>query len=298
VVAALLVGSQARCPNEACRDNLSIYDQILTFIFLLEVVIKFLSGGLNFLDYFTNKERWWNVLDLTVVTCSFLPSIGSMALVLRMVRLLRVLKVVRIVPQLRMLVLALSKSGESIMFTTFLVSGRHQCSKRSECFESILILTCLFHFLRLDPTTSSSSSSTSAPSSPSFFTATTMPSISRTRKRTESNSYLFFQLTFLLFYSVFLLHMCRKSIPPLCISVLLILFICLFASLLPLPPPLPPSHVALMSILRVTTGDDWTDIMYTAQYGCKSYPVPLTFRCVDHPNGNVSLVFARALQIP
>jgi hypothetical protein len=151
VVAALLVGSQARCPNEACRDNLSIYDQILTFIFLLEVVIKFLSGGLNFLDYFTNKERWWNVLDLTVVTCSFLPSIGSMALVLRMVRLLRVLKVVRIVPQLRMLVLALSKSGESIMFTTFLVSGRHQCSKRSECFESILILTCLFHFLRLDP---------------------------------------------------------------------------------------------------------------------------------------------------
>jgi hypothetical protein len=45
------------------------------------------------------------------------------------------------------------------------------------------------------------------------------------------------------------------------------------------------THVSLMSILRITTGDDWTDIMYTAQFGCKSYPVPLTFRCTDMPGG-------------
>jgi voltage-gated sodium channel len=27
-------------------------------------------------------------------------------------------------------------------------------------------------------------------------------------------------------------------------------------------------HVTLMSLFRIATGDDWTDIMYTSQYGC------------------------------
>jgi voltage-gated sodium channel len=31
-------------------------------------------------------------------------------------------------------------------------------------------------------------------------------------------------------------------------------------------------HVAIMTLFRSATGDDWTDIMYTAQYGCDQYP--------------------------
>jgi len=31
-------------------------------------------------------------------------------------------------------------------------------------------------------------------------------------------------------------------------------------------------HVSIMTMFRVATGDDWTDIMYTAQFGCDVYP--------------------------
>merc|ERR1711865_280231 len=31
-------------------------------------------------------------------------------------------------------------------------------------------------------------------------------------------------------------------------------------------------HVSIMTMFRVATGDDWTDIMYTAQFGCDRYP--------------------------
>jgi voltage-gated sodium channel len=30
-------------------------------------------------------------------------------------------------------------------------------------------------------------------------------------------------------------------------------------------------HVTLMTLFRIATGDDWTDVMYTAQYGCDVY---------------------------
>jgi voltage-gated sodium channel len=30
-------------------------------------------------------------------------------------------------------------------------------------------------------------------------------------------------------------------------------------------------HITIMTLFRVATGDDWTDIMYTAQFGCKYY---------------------------
>ena len=30
-------------------------------------------------------------------------------------------------------------------------------------------------------------------------------------------------------------------------------------------------HTSLMTLFRVATGDDWTDVMYTAQFGCKLY---------------------------
>eukprot|EP00935_MAST-01C_sp_MAST-1C-sp1_P000784 g784.t1 len=194
VLAALLVGSQARCADEECRDHFTFWDNLLSVIFAIEVVIKFTSGGLEPMVYFTGSERNWNMLDLTIVICSFLPAIGSAALVIRMVRLLRVFRVVRIVPELRMLVLALTKSGEAIMYTTVLL-------------------------------------------------------------------FLFFYVN-----AIYAIMFFRENDPF------------HWANL----------HTALMSVLRVTTGDDWTDIMYTAQYGCKSYPVPLTFHCTELPYGGTN----------
>jgi voltage-gated sodium channel len=30
-------------------------------------------------------------------------------------------------------------------------------------------------------------------------------------------------------------------------------------------------HITIMTLFRVATGDDWTDVMYTAQFGCSAY---------------------------
>ena len=30
-------------------------------------------------------------------------------------------------------------------------------------------------------------------------------------------------------------------------------------------------HITIMTLFRIATGEDWTDVMYTAQFGCKAY---------------------------
>jgi voltage-gated sodium channel len=43
-------------------------------------------------------------------------------------------------------------------------------------------------------------------------------------------------------------------------------------------------HTALLTLFRVATGDDWTDVMYTAQFGCKEYPTEDPSLCTDEGN--------------
>jgi len=46
-------------------------------------------------------------------------------------------------------------------------------------------------------------------------------------------------------------------------------------------------HTSLMTLFRVATGDDWTDVMYTAQFGCKLYasgPATAAHLCTDEGN--------------
>jgi hypothetical protein len=38
-------------------------------------------------------------------------------------------------------------------------------------------------------------------------------------------------------------------------------------------------HIAIMSLFRVATGDDWDDIMFTAQYGCDAFASPSPAEC-------------------
>lgn len=41
--------------------------------------------------------------------------------------------------------------------------------------------------------------------------------------------------------------------------------------------------IAMLSLFRVVTGEDWTDVMYIQMYGCKEYPLPVGFEqyCTD-----------------
>jgi voltage-gated sodium channel len=191
MVASIMVGWQATCDptDQACQDWFNIPDALLTWIFLFELICKFGSefartyplNPQNIRNYFADS---WNCLDFVVVICSFLPAVGSFALVVRMVRLLRVLKVLRVVPELQMLVNALISSQESVMYVTVLM-------------------------------------------------------------------FLFFYMV-----AIFAMIVFRDNDTF------------HFGTL----------HQSLFSLFRIATGDDWTDIMYTAQYGCDKYPVLNTFK--------------------
>jgi voltage-gated sodium channel len=184
LVASLMVGVQATCPPDdggACEAQFAIPDMALTIIFLVEVIAKMLAEKFHTLRYFNDP---WNRLDFVVVSCSFVPAIGSFALVVRMVRLLRVLKVLRVIPELRMLVTALVSAQESVMYVSVLM-------------------------------------------------------------------FLFFYMV-----AIFAMIVYRDNDTF------------HFGTL----------HQSLFSLFRIATGEDWTDIMYTAQYGCDIYPVPHTFK--------------------
>jgi voltage-gated sodium channel len=191
LIASVMVGVQATCKADdpECDAQFFIPDLILTYVFLVECVIKILSEFArtrvlkvkNIRNYFADP---WNRLDFVVVACSFIPAVGSFALVIRMVRLLRVLKVLRVVPELQMLVNALISSQESVMYVSLIM-------------------------------------------------------------------FLFFYMV-----AIFAMIVYRDNDTF------------HFGTL----------HQSLFSLFRIATGDDWTDIMYTAQYGCEVYPVLHTFK--------------------
>jgi voltage-gated sodium channel len=184
IFASVMLAFQVVCDDQICVDAYHAPDAILGMIFTVEVMIKFCAEGLHPLMYFKDP---WNILDLSVVIMHYMPAIGPVALIARMIRLLRILKVLRVVPELRMLVIALSNSLESIAMVTSL------------------------QFL--------------------FF-------------------YVFSLVACNIFRSNDRFH---------------------FRNM----------HTSLMSLFRVATAEDWTDIMYTAQYGCRDMPVPNTYQCTS-----------------
>lgn len=69
-----------------------------------------------------------------------------------------------------------------------------------------------------------------------------------------------------------------KCIPSICyigalLSILFYIYACLGTFLFRVNDPIhfETLHISLLSLFRVATLEDWTDIMYTAIYGCKSY---------------------------
>ena len=127
IVACLLVGMQVEPSIKANADLMTFLDSmdyVITIIFTIEVVLKFVACSVHPLNFFKDN---WNRFDFLIVAAAWS---GSKDLVLlRIVRLLRVLKMVKSVPELRMHVEALVKGLDSItyigliMFLAFYIMG-------------------------------------------------------------------------------------------------------------------------------------------------------------------------------
>ncbi len=119
VLAGILVGMETY-PAFAARHALAIHvlDQIIIWIFVVEMAIKMAAHGHHFYRYFKDP---WNVFDFIIVAACFLPVDAQYVMVLRLARLLRVLKLVRALPSLQVLVSALLKSIPSMGYVSLLL---------------------------------------------------------------------------------------------------------------------------------------------------------------------------------
>jgi voltage-gated sodium channel len=119
LLAGVLVGLETY-PGlvERHHSALHIGDQIILWIFVVEIVVKMAAEGKKPWRYFLDP---WNVFDFIIVAACFLPFEGNAVTVLRLLRLLRVLKLVKALPKLQILVGALLKSIPSMVYVSVLL---------------------------------------------------------------------------------------------------------------------------------------------------------------------------------
>ena len=108
------------CPLECINKTggiivLDVFEVIITYVFLAEVVFKTVAKFDKPWRYFYHHGiDGWNTFDFIVVAGTFLPGGGSMLVILRLLRLLRVLKLLKAFPELQVIVSALISGMGSI----------------------------------------------------------------------------------------------------------------------------------------------------------------------------------------
>ena len=102
--------------NESLVEDSPLFfhtiDQTVKYIFLFEILIRFIAKWNKPLEFFSDG---WNIFDSLLVLASFLP-FGSYPFILRILRLLRFTRIFRRVPQLRMIIISLIQSIKPIGF--------------------------------------------------------------------------------------------------------------------------------------------------------------------------------------
>jgi len=105
--------------HERFAHSLNLIDQMIIYIFLVEIILKLISYGKKTWVYFGDP---WNVFDFIIVAVCFIPNIDThFVIVLRLARILRVFRVISIFPKLQLLVNALLKSIPSMGYVVVLL---------------------------------------------------------------------------------------------------------------------------------------------------------------------------------
>ncbi len=100
---------------------ISIGQDVILWIFVLEITLKIIACGRRPLTFFTNG---WNVFDFLIVAVCLMPVDAQFGTVLRMARLLRTLRLITMLPRLQLLVTTLLKSIPSLGYIGVLL-GLH-----------------------------------------------------------------------------------------------------------------------------------------------------------------------------
>ena len=89
------------------HDELKLVEHGFLALFTIEILLRAGAHADHPRDFFRDP---WNLFDLAVVLCAFLPVVRENATVLRLLRLARVLRAARFLPQLRIVLVAIARS--------------------------------------------------------------------------------------------------------------------------------------------------------------------------------------------
>jgi voltage-gated sodium channel len=122
VLNALILGLESfEAVEEQAGRALSIIDQALLGIFVVEIIIRFAAAGLQPVRFLRSP---WNMFDTAIVVAACVPGLAANTTVLRLVRLLRVARLLRLMPDIHVLLDGLRralKPAASLLGLTFLI---------------------------------------------------------------------------------------------------------------------------------------------------------------------------------
>lgn len=101
------------------KDLLIILDQIIIFVFVVEIVLKLIAKGTRPWNYFKDP---WNVFDFVIVAICLIP-VGDTHFfaVFRILRVLRIFRMITVLPKLKLIISALLKSIPSMGYVIMLI---------------------------------------------------------------------------------------------------------------------------------------------------------------------------------
>ena len=107
IFSALTVGARTFHQLEPYQDLLSYFDLLISIIFLVEIIIRYIAEG----DLKRFVRDPWNLFDTIVVIGSLIPLESSnLVFVGRLLRIFRVLRLISVIPELRLLLNVIFKS--------------------------------------------------------------------------------------------------------------------------------------------------------------------------------------------
>ncbi|CAM5351209.1 ion transporter [Streptomyces hirsutus] len=89
------------------RHWLHLAEHLCLVAFTVEIAVRACAHADRPRDFFRDP---WNLFDMAVVACAFLPLVRENTTVLRLLRLARVLRTARFLPQLRIVIVAVARS--------------------------------------------------------------------------------------------------------------------------------------------------------------------------------------------
>ena len=118
ILSALNIGLSTFDINPNLFKTLNILDYVITFFFLIEILIRMYSY--EKVSLFFKKK--WNIFDFTIVLLSLIPlELFEAVIVARLLRVFRLLRIISFIPQFRVLIESLAQAIPRVSYVLLFI---------------------------------------------------------------------------------------------------------------------------------------------------------------------------------